>query len=60
MLNQLIPALSQLLFSVILTASILRHLLAITYISIKTINIHIKMGIVIISNITTVSIFPSY
>lgn len=28
--------------------------------SIKTINIHIKTGIVIISNITTVSIFPYY
>ena len=28
--------------------------------SIKTINIHIKMGIVIISNIITVSIFPYY
>lgn len=35
MLNLLIPALPQLLFSMILTALLLRHLLAITYILLK-------------------------
>lgn len=60
MLNLPIPALPQLLFSNDINSIAITPFISYYLHSIKTINIHIKMGIVIISNIITVSIFPYY